>query len=110
MDSYERRAADLVLQTYALFNVIGTGRLTNINMLILTLRQAAQDVPQDYFDKHQRLSNLGLALRVSYHLCGDLDDLNESITTHMEAMRSSLRVCYAYRPWCSVPQTIRTAL
>lgn len=95
VDSHECRSADLVLQTWALYTAITSSSLTDVNKLIPALRQAVQYVPQDYFDKLQRLANLGLALRFRYHLCSDLDDLNELITTYGEAMQ--------FRTPCSHP-------
>jgi hypothetical protein len=45
-DSHERRAADLALQTYALYKAISSGSLADIDKLILGLRQAVQDIPK----------------------------------------------------------------
>jgi tetratricopeptide (TPR) repeat protein len=87
MDSHERRAADLALQTYALYRAILSGSLADIDKLIPTLRQAIEDIPHDYFDKPQRLSNLSLALRIRYEFYDDVGDLDESIATHEEALR-----------------------
>ena len=87
--SHERRAADLTLQTHALYKVINSGSLDDNNKLIPTLRQAAEDIPHDYFDKPQRLINLSLALRIRYEFCGHRGDLDGSIATHEEAMRLS---------------------
>jgi len=87
-DSPEHRAADLALQTYALYSAIGSGGLADIDRLIPALRQTVlQDIPHDYFDKLQRLANLVLALWIRYELLGDLRDLDESIATHEEVMR-----------------------
>ena len=87
MVSHERRAADLALQTYALYKAIKSGSLADIDKLIPTLRRAVEDIPHDYFDKPQRLTNLGLALGVRYEFCGYHGDLDESIATHKEAMQ-----------------------
>jgi hypothetical protein len=87
VDSHERRAADLALQTYALYKAINSGSLADIDKMIPALRQAVEDIPHDYFDKLQRLTNLSLALRIRYEFCGGLGDLYESIATHKEAMR-----------------------
>ena len=84
-DSYERRAADLALQTYALYRAIGSGSLADIDMMIPALRQAAQDILRGYFDELQRLTNLVLALWIRYRFLGDLRDLDESIA-HAEVM------------------------
>ncbi|KAF8549065.1 hypothetical protein OG21DRAFT_1488841 [Imleria badia] len=86
-DSHECRAADLTMQTYALYKAISSGSLADIDKSILGLRQAVQDIPEDYFDKLQRLSNLALALWIRYVFHGDLGDLDESILIHEEAMR-----------------------
>ncbi|KAF8545967.1 hypothetical protein OG21DRAFT_1278881 [Imleria badia] len=85
--SHERRAADLALQTYALYKAISSCNLVDIEKLTPALRQAVQDVPRDYFDELQRLTNLALALWICYEFCGDLGYLNESIATHEEAMQ-----------------------
>ena len=87
IDSYERRAADLALQTYALYKATNSGSLSNIGKSIPVLRQAVHDIPHDYFDRLQRLTNLSLAVRIRYEFYGDLGDLDESVTTHEEAMR-----------------------
>ena len=87
VDSHEHLAADLILQTYALYKAISSGSLVNIDKLIPALRQAVQDIPRDYFDKIQRLSNLGLVLRIRYEFCGYRGDLDESIAIHEEAMQ-----------------------
>ena len=87
VDSHERRAADLALQTYALYRALFSGSLADIDMLIPGLRQAVQDIPHGYFDRPQRLTNLSLALRIRYEFYGDLGDLDESIATHEQAMR-----------------------
>ena len=89
VNSHERRAADLALQTYALYKALNSGSLSGIDRLIPALRQAVEDNPHDYFDKIQRLTNLSLALRIRYEFCGGLGDLDESIATHQEAMRLS---------------------
>lgn len=87
VDSHERRAADLVLQTWALCTAITSNSLADVNKLIPTLRQAVQDIPHDYFDKPQKLSNLGLALRLRYGLFGDPTDLDEAIATYKRAIQ-----------------------
>lgn len=87
VDSHERRASDLALQTYALYTAVTSGRLVDINNLIPTLRQAVQDIPRDYFDMSQRLSNLVLALWIRYESHGEIRDLDESIATHEKAMQ-----------------------
>ena len=87
VDNHERRAADLALQTYALYKAISSGNLADIIKLIPPLRQAVEDIPHDYFDKLQRLANLSLALGIRYEFYGDLGDLDKSITTNKEAMR-----------------------
>jgi tetratricopeptide (TPR) repeat protein len=87
VDSHEHLAAGLVLQTYALYKVISSGSLADIDKLIPALRQAVQDIPRDYFDNIQRLTNLGLALRIRYEFCGHRGDLDESIAIHEEAMQ-----------------------
>jgi tetratricopeptide (TPR) repeat protein len=87
VDSHERRAADLALQTYALYKAISSGNLADIDRLILALRQAVDDIPHNYFDRLQRLTNLSLALRIRYEFCGGLSDLDESIATHEEAIQ-----------------------
>jgi len=92
-DSHEHRAADLALQTYALYSTISSGSLADIDKLIPALHQAARGVPHDYFDKLQRLTNLVLALWIRYEFLGDVHDLDMSIATHEEVMqftRSSL--------------------
>ena len=89
--SHDCRAADLTLQTYTLYKAISSGSLADIDKLIPTLRQAVEDIPHDYFDKPQRLSNFSLALRIRYEFYGDLGDLDESIATHEEATRLSPR-------------------
>jgi len=85
-DSHEHRAADLVVQTYALYRAIGSGSLAYIDRLIPALRQAAQDILHDYFDKLQRLANLVLVLWIRYEFLGELCDLDESIATHTEVV------------------------
>ena len=80
-DSHEHRAAGLILQTYALYKAIDSGSLVDIDKLIPELRQAIQDVTYDYFDKPQRLSNLSLALSMRPGSHGDVDELDESIST-----------------------------
>ncbi|KAF8549068.1 hypothetical protein OG21DRAFT_640320 [Imleria badia] len=87
-DSHERRAADLALQTYTIYKAISSGSLVDIEKLIPALRQSVQHIPYEHFDKLQRLTNLGLALRICYELGGDLGDLDDSIATHEEAMQS----------------------
>ena len=87
VNSHERRAADLALQTYALYKATNSGGLPDIDRLIPALRQAVEDIPHDYFDKLQRLTNLSIALRIRYEFYGDRGDLDESIATHEEAMR-----------------------
>ena len=89
VDSHERRAADLALQTYSLYKAISSDSSVDIDKLIPALRRAVEDIPHDYFDKFQRLTNLSLALRIRYELCGHRGDLDESIATHEEAMRLS---------------------
>ncbi|KAF8549076.1 hypothetical protein OG21DRAFT_640744 [Imleria badia] len=86
-DSHERRAADLALQTYALYKAISSGSLPDIDESILGLRQAVHDIPQYYFDKLQRLTNLSLALWIRYEIYGDLGNLDESIAIHEKAMQ-----------------------
>jgi len=86
-DSHEHQAAGLTLQTYTLYRAIGSGSLADIDSLIPTLRQATQDIHQDYFHNLQRLTNLALALWIRYEFSGDLRDLDESIATHEAVMR-----------------------
>ena len=88
-DSHEYRAADLALQTHALYSAIGSGCLADIDGLIPALRQAAQDIPRNYFDKLQKLTNLVLALWIHYEYLGDLRDLDESIAIHEEVVQFS---------------------
>ena len=87
VDSHARRAADLAQQTYALYKAISSGSLADIDRLIPALRQAVKDIPHNYFDKLQRLTNLSLALRIHYEFYRNLGDLDESNATHEEAMR-----------------------
>ena len=87
VNSHERRAADLVLQTLALYKAIITGSLASIDRLIPALRQAVQNIPRDYFDRPQRLTNLSLALRIRHEFYGDPGDLDESDATHEEGVR-----------------------
>ena len=87
VDSHEHLAADLALQTYALYKAISSSSLADIDKLIIGLRQAVQDIPRDYFDNIQRLTNLGLALRIRYESFGHRGDLDESIAIHEEAMQ-----------------------
>ena len=87
VDSHERRAANLALQTYTLYKATSSGSLADIDKLIPALRQAVQEIPHDYFDKPQRLTNLSVALRIRYEFHGDLNDLDESIATREEAMQ-----------------------
>ncbi|KAF8556914.1 hypothetical protein OG21DRAFT_1520796 [Imleria badia] len=89
--SHEHRAADLELQTYALYKAISSCNLVDIEKLMLALRQAVQDVPRDYFDRLQRLTNLALTLWIRYEFCGDLGNLDESIEIHQEAMQFARR-------------------
>ncbi|KAF8553280.1 hypothetical protein OG21DRAFT_1267504 [Imleria badia] len=86
-DSHERRAVDLALQTYALHKAIRSSSLADNDRLILGLRQAVRDIPDDYFDKPQRLTNLALALWIRREVCGNLENLDESIATHEVAMQ-----------------------
>ena len=86
--SHERRAADLALQTYELYQATSSGSLSDIDRLIPALRQAVEDIPHDYFDKLQRLTNLSLALRNRYESCGGLGDLDELIATYEEGLTS----------------------
>ena len=87
VNSHERRAADLTLQTYALYKAIITGDLAGIDKLIPELRQAVQNTPHDYFDRPQRLTNLSLSLRIRHEFYGNPGDLGESDATREEAMR-----------------------
>ena len=87
LHSHARRAADLALQTYALYKAISSGSLADIDKLIPALRQVVQDIPHDYFDRPQRLTNLSLALRIRHEFYACPGDLDESNATHEEAMR-----------------------
>ncbi|KAF8546152.1 hypothetical protein OG21DRAFT_1215477 [Imleria badia] len=87
-DSHERRAADLTLQTYTLYKAISSGTsLADIDKSILGLRRAVREIPANYFDRFQRLTNLSLALWFRYVFCSDLDDLDKSISMQDEAMQ-----------------------
>ncbi|KAG6375322.1 hypothetical protein JVT61DRAFT_3550 [Boletus reticuloceps] len=87
LDSHECRAADLALQTYALYKAISTGSLVDIDQLIPALRQTVQETPHGHLDRLQRLINLVSALWIRYELSGDLSDLDGSIAMHEETMR-----------------------
>ncbi|KAF8415204.1 hypothetical protein L210DRAFT_103217 [Boletus edulis BED1] len=90
LDSHECRAADLALQTYALYKAISSGSLADIDQLIPALRQTVQESPRGYYlDGLQRLINLVSALWVRYEFSGDLSDLDGSIAMHEETMRST---------------------
>ena len=86
--SHERRAADVALQTYELYKATSSGSLSDIDRSIPALRRAVEDVPHDYFDKLQRLTNLSLALRKRHESCGDLGNLDELIATYEEGLTS----------------------
>ncbi|KAF8548780.1 hypothetical protein OG21DRAFT_1515937 [Imleria badia] len=98
-DSHERRAADFALQTYALYQAICSCSLADIDKSISGFRQAAREIPEDYFDKVERLSRLSLALWIRYEICGDLGSLNESIAIHEEGMLST--PCDLDSPTCA---------
>ncbi|KAH0828804.1 hypothetical protein J3R83DRAFT_3252 [Lanmaoa asiatica] len=77
--THERRAAELVLQTYKRLGLSDTYDLAELDELISALDAAAQEPPDAYFDRPIRFNNLGLALKRRFQLCGDVHDLDRAI-------------------------------
>ena len=77
--THERRAAALVLQTYERFRLRDSDDSAELNKLISQLDAAAQEPPDDYFDRPIRYNNLGLALQRRFQLCRDSSDLDRAI-------------------------------
>jgi len=78
-DTHEHRAAALVLQTYERFRLRDSDDSAELNKLISQLDAAAQEPPDDYFDRPIRYNNLGLALQRRFQLRRDSSDLDRAI-------------------------------
>jgi len=78
-DTHEYRAADLVLQTYERFRLRDSDDSAELERLISQLDLAAQEPPDDYFDRPIRFNNLGLALQRRFQLSCKLSHLDQAI-------------------------------
>lgn len=85
--THTRRAADLVLQTYERLRLRDSDDLGKLNELISTLDLAAQEPPEDYFDRPTRFNNLGLALHRRFQLQRKAGDLDRAIEWLEKAAR-----------------------
>ncbi|GAA0977900.1 CHAT domain-containing tetratricopeptide repeat protein [Nocardiopsis tropica] len=64
-----------------------TGRLTDLDRAINTMRQAVHTTPARHPDRAVYLSNLGAALADRYRISNDLADLNEAVDFSREAVQ-----------------------
>ncbi|KIJ65765.1 hypothetical protein HYDPIDRAFT_151374 [Hydnomerulius pinastri MD-312] len=85
--SYDRRAADLVLQTFKRYQVLTFGKLAELDELISELDRSARMPPDWYFDRPHRLINFSAALHKRFEITGDLDNLEKSISIIEEVER-----------------------
>ncbi|KAF8119465.1 hypothetical protein EV363DRAFT_1198062 [Boletus edulis] len=86
-DTHERRAADLVLDTLKRCRVVNSGSLPELDELVQTLRCNATVSSNDYFDKPQRLINLGRALWRSYEEHGEPSDIDSFLETNEQTLQ-----------------------
>ncbi|KIJ11813.1 hypothetical protein PAXINDRAFT_181783, partial [Paxillus involutus ATCC 200175] len=86
-DSHERRAADLVLETLRRCRVINSGSSAELDELVRKLKHSATVPPDRYFDRPQRLINLGTALWRRYEKHGKLSDLDHSLEMNKQALQ-----------------------
>ena len=77
-NSHECRAADLILDTLERCRVVNSGSVAELEELVQRLKRSAAMPPDGYFDRPQRLINLGIALWKRYGELGELSDLEHS--------------------------------
>ena len=85
-NSHECRAADLVLDTLKRCRVVNSGSLSELEELVQRLKRSAAMPPDGYFDRPQRLINLGIALWRRYEEHGELSDLEHSLEKSEQAL------------------------
>ncbi|KAG6371696.1 hypothetical protein JVT61DRAFT_9037 [Boletus reticuloceps] len=86
-DTPERRAADLMLDTLKRCRVVNSGSLAELDKLIQQLNDNAKAHLDGYFDKPQRLINLGTTLWRRYEQRGERSDLDESLAMNEQALQ-----------------------
>ncbi|KAI6103756.1 hypothetical protein EV401DRAFT_696624 [Pisolithus croceorrhizus] len=86
-DSYERQAADLVLETLERCRTVNSGSLAELDTLVRKLELGAKVPSNGYFNAPQRLINLSTALWRRYEERGELSDLNRSSEISKQALQ-----------------------
>ena len=86
-NSHECRAADLILDTLELRRVVNSGSVSELEELVQRLKRNAAVPPDSYFDRPQRLINLGIALWRRYGEHGELSDLEHSLEKSEQALQ-----------------------
>ena len=82
-DSFESRAAGLVLQTLKRYQVLVRAELVQVG----ELERSVEMPPLWHFDRLYRMINLSVALHKLFELTGDLDRLEKSISVIEEAVQ-----------------------
>ena len=89
-NSHECRAADLMLDTLERCRVVNSGSVSELEELVQRLKRSAAMPPDGYFDRPQRLINLGIALWKCYEEhdeYGELSDLEHSWEKSEQALQ-----------------------
>ena len=86
-DTFEFRAASLVLQTLKRYRVLARAVLVELGELVLELERSVEMPPLWHFDRPYRMINLSAALCKLFELTGDLGNLGKSISVTEEAAR-----------------------
>ena len=85
-DSHELRALELVRISLKRCEVTKSGSLAELNELVWELEHDAEVPPDNYFDRPQRMMNLGIALRGRYEKNGQITDLDKSLEITKRAL------------------------
>ena len=97
-DSFEFRAASLVLQTLKRYQVLARAELVQVGELALELERSVEMPPLWHFDRPYQMINLSAALHKLFELTGDLDHLEKSISVIEEAAQLILDGHFN-KPW-----------
>ncbi|KAN0087968.1 hypothetical protein V8E55_006589 [Tylopilus felleus] len=86
-NSHEYRAADLILDTLERCRVVNSGSASELGELVQRLKRSAAMPPDGYFDRPQRLINLGITLWRRYEEHRDHRDLEHSSEKSEQALQ-----------------------
>ena len=86
-NSHEYRAADLILDTLERCRVVNSGSASELGELVQRLKRSVAMPPDGYFDRPQRLINLGITLWRRYEEHRDHRDLEHSSEKSEQALQ-----------------------